>query len=110
MFVATYCEPEEGKAIKDIVAQPDLATLIDGPPHVAAGATPSDVALMLARDCVEPTSYRAALTKTQTPKWQIAMQHDCHSLMDNGTWDFIDLFVDRTVVNSMWIYNINSDT
>jgi hypothetical protein len=75
MFVATCCEPEEGKATKDIVAQPDMATLIDGPPHVAAGATPSYVALMLARDCVEPTSDRAALTNAQAPNWQTTMQH-----------------------------------
>jgi hypothetical protein len=65
VFVATYCDPEEGKATEDIVAQPDLATLIADPPHVPAGATPCEGALLSAKDCVEPTSYRVALTSDQ---------------------------------------------
>jgi hypothetical protein len=111
VFVATCCDPQEGKATEDIVAQPDMATLITGPPHFPVGATTSAIALMSARECVELlTSHHAALTSAQAFDWQTAMQHEHDSLMDNGTWELVDLHADRTVVNSMWIYKINSDT
>jgi hypothetical protein len=37
------------------------------------------------------------------------MQQEYDSLMDNGTWELVDLPADRTVVNSMWIYKVKSD-
>jgi hypothetical protein len=37
------------------------------------------------------------------------MQHEYESLMDNGTWELVNLPTDRTVVNNMWIYKIKSD-
>jgi hypothetical protein len=110
VFAATCCDYEEGQATEDIGAQPDMTTLITGPPHLSAGATTLDIALLSAKDCVEPTSYRAALTSAQAFEWQTAMQHDYDSLMDNGTWELVDLPADRKIVNSMWIYKITSDT
>jgi hypothetical protein len=65
VFVATCCDPEEGKATEDIVAQPDMATQVIGPPHLPPGATTNDIAFLPARDYVEPTSYRAALPSAQ---------------------------------------------
>jgi hypothetical protein len=38
------------------------------------------------------------------------MQHEYDFLMDNGTWELVDLPAGRTVVNGMWIYKIKSDT
>jgi hypothetical protein len=38
------------------------------------------------------------------------MQQELDSLMDNGTWELVDLPEGRTVVNIMWIYKIKSDT
>jgi hypothetical protein len=38
------------------------------------------------------------------------MQHEYSSLKDNGTWELLDLFPDRVVVNNMWIYKVKSDT
>jgi hypothetical protein len=74
VFVATCCDPKEGKATEDIVAQPDMATLITCPPHLPTGTTTYGIALMSARDRVEPTSYRAALTGAQAYDLQTAMQ------------------------------------
>jgi hypothetical protein len=85
VFVTTCCDHEEGTATEDIVAQPDLADLVTCPPHVPPGATPADVALLSARDCVEPASYRGVLNSAQAPYWQTAMQQEYDSLMDNGT-------------------------
>jgi hypothetical protein len=67
VFIATCFNPEEVKSTEVIVAQPDQATLIIGPPHVPAGATSHDITLLSARDCVELTSYRAALTSALKP-------------------------------------------
>jgi hypothetical protein len=38
------------------------------------------------------------------------MQHEYSSLIDNGTWELVDLPPDRVVVNIVWIYKVKSDT
>jgi hypothetical protein len=38
------------------------------------------------------------------------MQHEYSSLMDNGTWELVDLPPGRMVVNCMWIYKVKSNT
>jgi hypothetical protein len=38
------------------------------------------------------------------------MQQEYSSLIDNGTWELVDLPPDRVVVNNMWIYMVKSDT
>jgi hypothetical protein len=42
--------------------------------------------------------------------WQAAMHHEYSSLIDNGTWELVDLPLGRVVVNNMWIYKVKSDT
>jgi hypothetical protein len=37
------------------------------------------------------------------------MQHEYSSLIDNGTWELVDLPHGRVVVNIMWIYKVKSD-
>jgi hypothetical protein len=75
-----------------------VATLIIAPPPKSAGVAASAVALIYARDCVEPTSYHVALSSAQAPEWKPAMQQEYDSLMDNGTRWPVDLTIDRTVV------------
>jgi hypothetical protein len=38
------------------------------------------------------------------------MQHDYSSLIDNGTWELVDLSPDHVVVNNTCIYKVMSDT
>jgi hypothetical protein len=38
------------------------------------------------------------------------MQQEYSSLMDNGTWELVELPPDRVVVNILWIYKVKSDT
>jgi hypothetical protein len=38
------------------------------------------------------------------------MQREYSSLIDNGTWELVDLPPCRVVVNNMWIYKVKSDT
>jgi hypothetical protein len=56
-LVTACCDPEQGKAKEDIFARPHVPNLITGPPHTPAGTSPTAVALLSARECVEPKSY-----------------------------------------------------
>ena len=109
-LVTACCDPDQGKAKEDIFEQPHVPDLITGPPHTHAGTSPTAVALLSAREYVEPKSDRAALGITQAPQWQAAMQQEYSSLIDNGTWELVDLPPYRVVVNNMWIYKVKSDT
>jgi hypothetical protein len=99
-LVTTCYDPDKGKAKEDIFEQPHVPDLITGPPHTHAGTSPIVVVLTSARECVEPKSYRAALDIAHAPQWQAAMQHEYSSLRDNGTWELVDLPLDRGVVNN----------
>jgi hypothetical protein len=37
------------------------------------------------------------------------MQHEYSSLIDNGTWELVDLPHDCVVASNMWIYKVKSD-
>jgi hypothetical protein len=108
--VTTCCDPEQGKAKEDIFELPFVPDLVTGPHHIPEGVSPATVTLLSARDYVEQRTYRAALSSAQAPDWQAAMQHEHSSLMDNGTWELVDLLPGRVVVNIMWIYKIKYDT
>jgi hypothetical protein len=100
-LVTACCDPYHGKAKEDVFEHPRVPELIIGPPHTPAGTSHTAVALLSARECVEPKSYRGALDSAVAPQWQAAMQHECSSLMDNGTWELVDLPPGRMVVNIM---------
>jgi hypothetical protein len=110
VFVTACCDSRQGKAKEDIVERPNVATLMNGPLHLSTCASADDVALMSAKDCFEPTSYRATLSSTQTPEWHSAMQHEYSSVISNGTWELTEPPAGRVVVNIMWIYKSKSDT
>jgi hypothetical protein len=106
VYVIACCGPKQGVAREDIVEQPNLAFTVAAPPHQPVGIV---VALLYARDCVEPASYRAALSIDHYTEWHVAMQHEYDSLLSSGTWELVDLPAGRAVVNNMWIYKIKSD-
>jgi hypothetical protein len=66
-LVTGCCDPEHGKAKKDIFEQPQVPDLITSPSHTLAGTSPNAVALLSARECVEPKWYRAALDSAHIP-------------------------------------------
>jgi hypothetical protein len=100
----------KAKAKEDIFELPFVPDLITSPHHIPAGAPPSAVAILSARDCVEQKLYRVALSNAQAPDWQAPMQQEYSSLRDNVTWELVDLPPGRLVVNNMWIYKVKSDT
>jgi hypothetical protein len=72
-LVTACCDPDQGKAKEDIFEQPHTPDVITGTPHTPAGTSPTAVALLSARECVEPKSYLAALDSAHAPQWQAAM-------------------------------------
>jgi hypothetical protein len=64
-LVTACCDPEQGKAREDILEHPHVPDLVTGPQHTHASTSPTAVALLSARECVEPKSYRAALDNAQ---------------------------------------------
>jgi hypothetical protein len=109
-LVTACSDSAHGTTKEDIFEQPHVPGLLTGPPHTHAGTSPIAVALLSARECVEPKSYRAALDSAHAPQWQAAMQHEYSSLMETGTWELVDLPLGRVVINNMWIYKFKSDT
>jgi hypothetical protein len=83
---------------------------ITGPSHLLKGSAYDALALPSVRDCVEPKSYRVALSNAQAQDWQAAMQHEYTFLMDNVTWELVDLPPNCVVVKNMWIYKVKPDT
>jgi hypothetical protein len=94
IYITACSDPEQRVAREDIVEQPNLAFTVAAPPHQPAGNV---VALLSARDGVEPASYRAALSNDQSAELQVAMQQEYDSLLSNGTWDLV---TSRKVVQS----------
>jgi hypothetical protein len=73
VLVTACCDPEHGKSKEDIFEQPSVPNLITGPHHLPAGASLDSIALLSARDSIEPKSYRDALSIAHAPQWQAAM-------------------------------------
>jgi hypothetical protein len=109
-LVTACCDLEHGKAKEDMFEHPHVPDPINGLSHTLAGTSLTAVALLSARECVDPKSYRAALDNAQAPHWQAAMQQEYSPLMDNGTWELVDRPLGRMVVHSMWINKVKSDT
>lgn len=63
-----------------------------------SGSDPTDVS--------EPTSFNQA---HQDPAWVKSMQDEFDSLIDNGTWELVELPAGRKVVKNKWVYKVKSD-
>ena len=52
----------------------------------------------------EPTNYKEAL---QNKEWVEAILEEYQSIMKNDVWDIVPKLEGKSVVYSIWIYNIN---
>ncbi|GKV37171.1 hypothetical protein SLEP1_g45230 [Rubroshorea leprosula] len=53
----------------------------------------------------EPQSYKEA---SLDPLWQQAMKEELQALEKTGTWDLVDLPIDKTLVGCKWVYKIKT--
>ena len=52
----------------------------------------------------EPVSFEEAMSGPQAHEWQSAAQSEYESLIENGTWDLVDLPEGRRALDSKWVF------
>jgi hypothetical protein len=107
--VTDACSTNLSDHIEDILPLPDFSLMVAHPRHTSTEGHVSDVGLVSASVCVEPTSYQAALVSPESSEWKQAMQLEFDSLTSNHTWDLVPLPARRRVVKGMWVYKAKTD-
>ena len=57
----------------------------------------------------EPLSYRDALEQTYSEHWKSAMRSEFSSLIENGTWEYVDrttIPMHKTILGCHWVYRL----
>ena len=54
----------------------------------------------------EPKSYQEAIRSNDANKWRAAMDDEFQSLIDQGTWELVDLPPGRKAIPGKWVYKI----
>jgi len=54
----------------------------------------------------QPASYTEALNSTLAPEWNIAIDEELKSIIDNGTWEIVDQPRGRTPVKCQWVFRV----
>jgi hypothetical protein len=57
----------------------------------------------------DPLTYRKAMSRPDAKQWEIAMQEEIKSQMENGTWVLVQRPKNRKVVKCKWVYVIKPD-
>ncbi|TPX78393.1 DNA-directed DNA polymerase [Chytriomyces confervae] len=96
-------KPRDKIAAKDINSAVDQSNIIDGRRRRAAytfSATMED-----------PKSIAEALQRDDAPKWKGAILDELNSLVENGTWEVIDLKKEPTenIADTKWVHKRKQD-
>lgn len=54
----------------------------------------------------DPNNYREAMSSKHHVRWTAAMQSEFDSLIENGTWELVDLPKGKHVMGCRWVYKI----
>ncbi|OAE23684.1 hypothetical protein AXG93_4520s1070 [Marchantia polymorpha subsp. ruderalis] len=65
------------------------------------------MALILKED--EPSSYRETQASVNKLEWNVAMEREIQSLIDNKTWKLIELPKYQIVIDSKWVYKLKDN-
>lgn len=52
----------------------------------------------------DPISMKAALSRADSNFWKLAMKEEYDSLIENGTWELVDLPLNRKPIDCKWVY------
>lgn len=52
----------------------------------------------------EPSSVQEALTSPEAPQWKKAMDSEYQSLIDNHTWELVELPHNKNIISTKWIF------
>ena len=53
-----------------------------------------------------PESFIEAMTRPDGPKWREATDGEIQSLIENGTWELVELPPDKKAIGSRWVFRI----
>ena len=54
----------------------------------------------------EPSSIQEALTSKYSEQWKAAVDSEYQSLMENKTWELVELPVDRKAIGCKWVFKV----
>ena len=54
----------------------------------------------------EPVTVEEAMASKEWKEWRCAMEQEYDALVENGTWDLVDLPPDRKAIDSKWIFKL----
>jgi hypothetical protein len=52
---------------------------------------------------LEPTNYVAAM---QHPRWYAAMKHEFDAIIQNGTWELVELPKKVQLITCRWVFKV----
>lgn len=52
----------------------------------------------------EPSTYRAAITGSESAQWIAAMEEEMESLSKNSTWELVRLPLGRKIITCRWVF------
>ncbi|OAE22219.1 hypothetical protein AXG93_412s1080 [Marchantia polymorpha subsp. ruderalis] len=65
------------------------------------------IALILEED--EPSSYREAQASVNKLEWNATMEREMESLIDNKTWELVDIPTNQMLIDSKWVYKLKDN-
>ena len=63
-----------------------------------------EVAHLASIDCIDPKSYKDAMTSPNSSDWKLAQVAEIESLEKNGTWSVVPCPMERMIIGSRWVY------
>ena len=54
----------------------------------------------------EPRSFADAMRRPDADQWLEAAQHEIQALLDNGTWELVELPPGRKAIGSRWVFKV----
>ena len=52
----------------------------------------------------EPTSYKEAMSSLEAPFWKEAINSEIESILQNNTWEIVELPPRRKVIGCKWVF------
>ena len=94
-------EPELEQPIQAILRHPELQRC-DSPDELALICTMMVEAKL--EDPSTPKTYKEAVSGHESQKWEESMKDELNSLLENNTWELVDLPPSRQSLSGKWVY------
>lgn len=69
----------------------------------------NDFVVYISKDCFEPKTYTQAINCPNADKWKQAMDEELQSIIENKTWNLIDLPSNKKAIGCKWVYKLKFD-